>query len=120
MSLLLTLEHVYATAISDLKKSGSFLESKILPALQKVEASAPTIEAISGLVSPQLANIERASEAVLGAVIKAIEDAGSAANSGGLSITLDASLIADIKTIIPAVKAAVSPANAAVVAAPKA
>jgi len=36
-----------------------------LPALQKLEVEAPTIEAITALVSPQLANIERVGDAVL-------------------------------------------------------
>jgi hypothetical protein len=41
-------------------------------------------------VSPQAANIERAGFAVLGVVIKAIEDAGAAAAANGLNVTLDA------------------------------
>jgi hypothetical protein len=40
-------------------------------------------------------------------VIKAIEDAGAAVGANGLNVTLDAQLVADIKSIAPAVKAAV-------------
>jgi len=62
---------------------------------------------VTALVDPQEANIERAGFAVLGVVIKAIEDAGAAAGANGLNVTLDAQLVADIKAIAPAVKGAV-------------
>jgi len=83
MSLILTLGHAYAVAIGDLKKAATFVETKALPALQAVKADAPTVEAITALVCPQLANVERVGEAVLGVVIQAIEDAGAAAGAGG-------------------------------------
>ena len=62
---------------------------------------------MTALVDPQEANIERAGFAVLGVVIKAIEDAGAAAGANGLNVTLDAQLVSDIKAIAPAVKGAV-------------
>jgi hypothetical protein len=65
-----------------------------------------TIEAVTSLVSPQAANIERLGFAVLGVVIKAIDDAGTAAGASGLNVSLDAQLIADIKSIAEAVKGA--------------
>ena len=105
-SVLITdIAHAYSIAVSDLKKAGQFIEGKVLPVLQKLEAEA-TIEGVAALVSPSLANIERVGEALLGAAIKAIEDAATAAASGGLSVSLDAQLVADIKAIIPTVKAA--------------
>jgi hypothetical protein len=109
MSLITNLGHAYATAIGDLKKLANFVETKALPILETAKADAPTIEAITGLVSPQLVNIERTGEAVLGVVIQAIEDAGTAAGAGGLSVSLDAALVADIKAIMPTVKAAAKP-----------
>ena len=81
-------------------------------ALKKAQAVSSTIEAVTALVSPQAANIERAGFAVLGVVIKAIEDAGAAAGANGLNVTLDAQLVADIKAIAPAVKGAVPVAAA--------
>ena len=84
--------------------------------LQAVKADAPTVEAVTALVCPQLANIERVGEAVLGVVIQAIEDATSAATAGGLNVSLDAALVADIKAILPAIKAAAKPVPPAVVA----
>ena len=55
------------------------METKVLPVLKQAQAEAPTIEAVTALVSPQAADIERMGFAVLGVVIKAIDDAGAAA-----------------------------------------
>ena len=110
MSLILTLGHAYAVAIGDIKKVASFVETKALPVLQAAKADAPTVEAITALVCPQLANVERVGEAVLGVVIQAIEDAGAAAGAGGMSVSLDAALVADTKPVPPA---GVAPAPAA-------
>ena len=61
---------------------------------------------VPALVSPQAANIERAGFAVLGVVIKAIDDGGTAAGANGLNVSLDAQLIADVKASAAAVKGA--------------
>jgi hypothetical protein len=114
MSLITNSAHAFATAIADLKKTGRFLQSEVLPALKTLKADAPMIEAITGLVSPQLVNVERVGEAVLGVVIQAIQDGGAASGANGLSITLDAVLVADIRSIVPAVKAAATQLTAAV------
>jgi hypothetical protein len=104
MSILTSVEHVFAAAITDARKAAKVIQQTILPALQTVHADASTIEAISGLIDPRLVNVERAADAVLGLVIKAITDAGSAQAAGGVNITLDAALVADIKSIIPMVQ----------------
>ena len=117
MSLILPLGHAYAVAIGDIKKVATFVETKALPVLQAAKADAPTVEAITALVCPQLANVERVGDAVLGVVIQAIEDAGAAVGAGGMSVSLDAALVADIKAILPAIKTAAKPIPPAVVAA---
>jgi hypothetical protein len=104
MSLISSLEHAYAVAATDLVKVAKFVGEKILPELQKTNANADTVEAVTALVSPQAANIERIGFALLGTVIKTIQDAEAVGNAGGINLTLDAALIADIKSIIPAVK----------------
>jgi hypothetical protein len=77
--LITSVEHALATAASDVVKVAKFVETAVLPALKTAQANQSTIEAITSLVSPQAANIERAGFAVLGVVIKAIDDAGTAA-----------------------------------------
>jgi len=62
---------------------------------------------VTALVSPQAANIERVGFAVLGLVIEAIDDAGTAAGANGLNVTLEAQIVGDIKSIASGVKSAV-------------
>jgi hypothetical protein len=109
MSALITnVGHALAVAASDTVKVAKFVATSVLPVLKKAQADQPTIEAITGLVSPQAANIERAGFAALRGAINAIDAAGAAAGANGLNVTLDAQLVADIKAIASAVKGAVS------------
>ena len=64
-------------------KVAKFVETSVLPVLKSAQANASTIEAVTSLVSPQVANIERAGFAVLGVVINAIDAAGAAAGADG-------------------------------------
>src|SRR5262249_60649982 len=104
--LLSSIEHAFASAASDVVKVAKFVEQSVLPALKKAQAQETTIEAVTALVSPQAANIERVGFAVLGVVIKAIDDAGAAAGGKGLNLRPDAQLLADIKNIAPGGKGA--------------
>ena len=99
-----SIEHAYATAISDAKKVGKFIENSVLPVLQKAHADASLIESITATVSPDLANIERVGDALLGTIINAIDGGKAVVDANGVNVTLDASLVADIKAILPAVK----------------
>ncbi len=117
MFLLSTLEHAFATAATDVVKIAKFVESKVLPELQKASSNAATIESVTALVSPHAANIERIGFGILGLAIKAIQDAEAAAGAGGVNLALDAALVADIRSIIPAVQAQSALATAAVTAA---
>jgi hypothetical protein len=116
MILLQNTEHILAAAAQDAVKTAKFVEMKVIPALQKASANQQTIETITGLVSPQAANIERAAFAVLGKVLAAVDAGSQAAAAGGVNITIDAELVADIKAIAPAVQAAVATATPAPVA----
>jgi hypothetical protein len=74
MSALITsVEHALATAASDTVKVAKFVETGVLPVLKTAKADESTIEAVTALVSPQAANIERAGFAVLGVVINALD-----------------------------------------------
>ena len=77
-TLLSSVEQSLAAAASDAVKVAKFVEQKVLPAMKQAQAEAST-EAVTALVSPQAANIERVGFAVLGLVLKAIDDAGTAA-----------------------------------------
>ena len=112
-ALINSVEHSLAVAAMDVVKTAKFVETSVLPVLKTVKADESTIEAITSLVSPQAANIERAGFAVLGVVINALDAAGAAAGANGLNVSFDAQLVADIKAIAAAVKGAVGPAVAA-------
>ena len=102
MSLIKTLGHAFAIVASDAVKAARTIETTVIPALKKANADAPTIEAITSLVSPQAAAIERTAFAVLGKALEANDAAVTAVGAGGLNITLDEALVADLKAIAPA------------------
>ncbi len=117
MSLISTIEHAFAVGAQKVVAEAKVIELKVLPFLVEVKASEATVEGVTALVAPAAVNIERSAYAVLGVAIKAIEDAATAAAAGGVNLTLDAVLVADLKSIIPAVKSAapsVAPAVPAV------
>jgi hypothetical protein len=86
-ALLNSIEHALSSAANDVVKVGKFVEQSALPVLKKAQTGAPAIEAVTALVSPQAANIERVGFAVLGVVIKALDDAGTAARANGLNLS---------------------------------
>jgi hypothetical protein len=108
LNLITTAEHAYAEAARELVAAWKFVRTAVLPALKKMEAGAPVIEGVTGLVDHRAENIERAAFAVLGLVIKAIEDGDTASEQWGVSVQLDAALVLDIKAITAAVRAQVA------------
>jgi hypothetical protein len=51
MSILASVEHVIAAAISDAKKAAKVIQAQVLPALVTIHADAPTTEAIDSRMS---------------------------------------------------------------------
>jgi len=80
----------------------------------KVEAAiktiAPTIEAISNLIIPGSGTIEAHLVDVWSVVASAVKSAGDAAGANGLSVVIDAELVAAVKAVLPAVEAFLHPA----------
>jgi len=98
-------EHALAIGAQSIVKIGQWFVNEAKPALQAAGASETVIESASALVCPQAVSIERVGFALLGAVCKAIDHGAAAAAEGGLNITLDAALVADLKSLIPIIKA---------------
>jgi hypothetical protein len=88
-----------------LKVAGA--EPQIAAAIASI---APTAEAISNLIVPGSGNFEQHLLDVWGVAASAVKGAGDAAAANGLSITLDAALVAEIKAVLPAVEAFLHPA----------
>ncbi len=76
----------------------------------EIQKLAPTVEALSNLVVPGLGNIEQHIVDVYGVVASAVHAAGDAAAANGVSVSLDAQLIADVKAVLPAILKYLSPA----------
>ena len=91
-----------------LKVAGA--EPKIAAAIATI---APTAEAISNMLVPGSGNFEAHLLDVWGVCANAVKSAGDAAAGNGLSVSLDAQLVADIKAILPAVEAFLHPAASA-------
>lgn len=95
-----SLGHVFASIFSDISKGAKAVGN----VLTKVEAAEPVIESLTSIVYPPAVLIERAAFSVLGTVAATVHDAGTAADAGGLNVTLDAATVADIKALIATVK----------------
>lgn len=99
--------HALASVAHDIVKAAKWVAG----IEQKIQAQAPLIEALSGIVSPQAAAIERGAFACLGIIASAVHDAGDAAAANGLDIKLDAQLVADVKAILPELQKALAAAG---------
>jgi hypothetical protein len=94
------LGHAFASALHDVHVGLSWVAREI----PKLQADAPTVEAITGLVSPQAATIERAAFAILGDVAAAVNAADQAALANGMDVKLDASTVQSVKNLIADLK----------------
>jgi hypothetical protein len=99
----------FTTVAHDIVAGAKILKSTLLKAIgetpviiKKIEADAPEVEALTSLVFPEAAAIERTSLDVLTVVANAIHDAGDAEAAKGLNVSFDQALINDIKALIPA------------------
>lgn len=100
-----SIEHFFASVGKDVVKFAKAVGPQVAKADATLEANKPLIEGLTSLVSPQAAAIEDAAFALLGKASAAASDVSNAANAGGLSLSLDAQTIADIKALYPAIEA---------------
>lgn len=92
--------HFFATVAADIVKGARAAVS----VMNRAENIAPEVEALTGLLFPQAAELERAAFALLGVAAQVVSETGDAAAANGLNITLDQQLVADIKALIPAIE----------------
>lgn len=62
------------------------------------------ITALAGLAGTGASTVTSTALSLLNTVINAVKDAGDAASSNGLSVSLDSSVIADVKAVIAAIE----------------
>ncbi len=101
-----TLEHAFASVAQAIVHEAQTIAHVVLPALVKIQAAQPTIDAVLSTVNPQAAIIERASFAVLGKCLAAIHDGQAVAQANGLNIVLDQTELADLKALAASLKPA--------------
>jgi hypothetical protein len=88
----------------DLKKGIEDAGSDALKVASFLSAHASEISGLAALTGPTGSSVAAVATTVLGKVVQAIEDAGSSASSNGLSVSLDAQTIADVKAVVAAIE----------------
>jgi hypothetical protein len=69
-----------------------------------MQANQAKIVALASIAGPEAAAIATTGSGLLNLVITAVKDAGTAASSNGLSVSLDSATIADVKAVIAAIE----------------
>jgi len=95
--------------------------ANMTPEIQaEVDKVAPTAEELANLVAPGSGNILAHLVDVWSVAASTIHAAGDAASANGINVPFDATLVKDIKTFIPQVKAQMSPSASSTPATPTA
>jgi hypothetical protein len=89
---------------SGAKKFVAFVKTDLDPALAKIQAEAPVIEAVTRVVCPQAAEIEDSAFYALGIMGQALDGITDATAANGINIKLDTDALAKIKSAVAAVK----------------
>jgi hypothetical protein len=102
-----SIAHVFATVAADIVKTGKVVESVIA----QIRLAQPEVESLTAIIAqavPQAAialPIERAAFASLGLLAHAVHSADDVAAANGLDVKLDAAFVAELKQILPALRA---------------
>ena len=111
---------VLGTLVSDFKKGAEDVKSFI----EKVAGDAPAVVAEVAKDEAAIAPVIEAfvpgstqaialGNTIMDAVAQAVEDAGTASEANGLTVSFDQTVVADVKAVIAAAKAAAAKAKAA-------
>ena len=98
--------------VTKLVAAAKDFKSDVLKAAEKapavaadVEKDAPEVEALVELAFPGAAAIEQTALDAFEVIADAVEAAGPAAASNGLSVSLDKTVIASVQAVLPSLKA---------------
>jgi hypothetical protein len=98
--------------VSKLVAAAKDFKSDLLIAAEKapvimadIQKDAPEVQALVSLAFPGAAAVEQAAMVAFEAIADAVEAAGPAASTNGLSVSLDKTLIASVQSVLPALKA---------------
>lgn len=99
---LTSIESKIKTGLHDLKVGAEAVLNAAGVIAKDATVAEPVVNAVLGTIDPGAAVVAETAEAVLAKVIKAVQDAGLAADSKGVNVAFDATVVADIKAIIAA------------------
>ena len=107
LSLVAKLEGMGAKVKAGILKAMSEVDGVVLPEAETLE---PLLAAVMNAVVPGSGNVAAVAESALVALAKILDAGGAAAESNLANAGMDTSLIADVKGLIPSLKAAASAA----------
>ena len=116
MIVITTVEHALAAGIHDLKVGAAATKMVVAKVLSVVEKDAPVVEAITTLVDPRIATLERVGEALLGQILPQVETAAGdlATEATTPSVTLTQELYAELKALVTQLGPEITAAKASV------
>jgi hypothetical protein len=88
--------HAFASLFKDIVT----VSQKVVIALGGLQKESQLIESLTALVSPQAAAVEQIAFGALGELIAAVQATEAAAAANGVSISFDASVIAEVRKLI--------------------
>lgn len=95
------IETTLATFFSKAKADIQAAAAEFLKIVPKIDEAAPTVEALTALVSPTAANWEKVAVSLLDKAAAAVNDV---APGGSASLTLSPDIVADVQALIAAAK----------------
>lgn len=104
MSFLSCFKNLGHQIASDAKKFCTFVHDNLDPALAKIQAEAPMIEAVTRILSPQAAAIEAAAFFALGELGQVLDGISAATAADGVNVKLDATAYSTLVSAIALVK----------------
>jgi hypothetical protein len=87
-------------AFASLFKDVVTVSNKVITVVSGVEKDATLIEALTSLVSPQAVAVEQIAFGALGELVAAVQALENASSASGVSVTFDATVVAEVEKLI--------------------
>jgi hypothetical protein len=92
--------HSVGHAFASLFKDVVTVSNKVITVVGAVEQDATLIEALTALVSPQSVAVEQIAFGALGELVAAVQALQNASAANGVSVTFDATVVAEVATLM--------------------
>jgi hypothetical protein len=88
--------HAFASLFKDVVT----VSKKVVSALGSLKNEETVIESLTSLVSPQAAAVEQIAFGALGELVAAVQAVEAASGANGVNVSFDASVVAEVRTLI--------------------